>query len=177
MAAPHLLRMGQYGVWAPAKSFQISTFFQLGNPACACSSAQLSSHFRWTRHSCLQALQCFVSYQLFQGWRAPLEHTVALHFLHTFSGQGSPCQWILQHFVCSPFLQSGESLVCTARWEHEAAPCCTCWINPPVCTLCTLSFLLDLAPGGVPVDMLQHPAGCPENLDRTPTGYSDSEDP
>lgn len=73
-----------------AKSLQFHTYLWLGSPACVCSSAPIFLQFLWTNQSRMLAPQHFVLCSLFLGGRATCEHTVALHYLHSFSGQGSP---------------------------------------------------------------------------------------
>lgn len=94
-------------------------------------------------HYCrvLPALHCL-------GEAAPRECTVASPNLHTFSGQGSPAHGYYSVSLALHPLQVRKPLVYTARWVHEAAPCCTCWVSLQLPGPDALLFLLDLAQEG-----------------------------
>lgn len=64
-----------------------------------------------------------------------------------------------------------QSNGCTKKHPAMPVESISRWRSPLYACYGALMFLLDLAPGGVAEGLLQHPPGCPENLNGAPSSY------
>lgn len=98
-------------------------------------------------------LQHFVCSPLFLGGRAPHEHTVAPHYLHTFSGQGSPAGRYCSVLLAPQLFRQGCPLCVQPSGNMKRHPAsCAGSISglqgPLYSCYSALLFLLGLAPVG-----------------------------